>query len=577
MQRRFRKFFSQLLISYLLIGVLPLVFIGPLAYSLVRNVLLDRVRTATQQTNDRLFLQTQGLVGDIRTVLDAIASEQAFGALYEPEISIEQQTQLYNALFLLLTARHLKPSVHVVSLDGQVRLNSVETPAEYTQEPYRSWGVLRKAFLAEGDDVLYLHAPQDGLGRVFSLARYVNQASFEGFVILDVSYAQLKDMLDTHASDHVPYVAILDEYMTSSRIIRGVFTEQELDFIRQNTMRTSIPVATKDGRRFLFSLQTEPGLAFSMVSLYPLAQIDEITSLMAMISISLGTLMTLLCFYLAYRYSRKASKPLDEVVACLKRVSEGDFTARTHPEGNDEFGVLGESVNQMVMDMERLLLTNQQKEQSLRTAQIKALQAQTKPHFIFNCLELVKWYILLDQSEEASATIVELGLLLRSTLDLAEGVITIEEELGIISHYLALQQRRMGDRLTVEWDIDPELYTLMIPRFLLQPLVENALMHGLEKKRGKGKLSICVKRDASAILFSIADDGVGMESRKAKAMASFRVINDAMHEGTGLQNVQRRLVLNYGNACKFSMDSEAGTGTTIMIRIEQGVLQWKND
>jgi len=574
-QRRFRKFFSQLLISYLLIGVLPLVIIGPLAYSLVRNILLDRVRTTTIEVNERLFLQLQSLVGDTLTVLDAIATDQAFLPLYAPQISQEQQTNLYNALFLLLTARHLKPSVHVVSLDGQVRLNSVETPLEYTQQPYRSWGVLRKAFLANGADVLYLHAAQDGLGRILTLARYVKQASFEGFIILDVQFDQLTEVLETYVSAHFPYVAILDEHMTSSRMLNGIFSEQELDFIRQNRQSMHNPVSTINGQRFLFSVQTDRELAVSLASLYPLAQIDEITSIMATISISLGTLMTLLCFYLAYRYSRKASKPLDEVVALLKRVSEGDFSARTHITGNDEFSVLGESVNQMVMDMERLLLTNQQKEQSLRTAQIKALQAQTKPHFIFNCLELVKWYIMLNQSEEASATIVELGLLLRSTLDLAEGVITLEEELAIISHYLALQQRRMGERLIVEWDIDPELYTLMIPRFLLQPLVENALMHGLEKKRGKGSLTISAKREDASILFSIADDGVGMESQRAKSMASYREITNAMQEGTGLQNVQRRLSLNYGSACEFSISSEVGKGTTITIRIQQGALQWK--
>jgi len=574
-QRRVRKFFSQLLISYLLIGVLPLVIIGPLAYSLVRNILLDRVRSTTVEVNDRLFLQLQGLVGDTLTVLDAIATDQTFLPLYASQISQEQQTNLYNALFLLLTARHLKPAVHVVSLDGHVRLNSVETPIEYTQESYRNWGVLRKAFLTQGEAVLYLHASQDSLGRIFSLARHVKQASFEGFIILDIGYEQLKDILDTHSTAHFPYVAILDEHKTSSRILNGIFTDEELDFIRQSSLSIHTPVSINDGQRYQFSIQNDRDLAFSLVSLYPLAQIDEITSIVATISISLGTLMTLLCFYLAYRYSRKASKPLDEVVACLKRVSEGDFSARTHIIGNDEFGVLGESVNEMVMNMERLLLTNQQKEQSLRTAQIKALQAQTRPHFIFNCLELVKWYILLNQSEEASATIVELGLLLRSTLDLAEGMITLEEELAIVSHYLALQQRRMGERLSVECDIDSTLNSLTIPRFLLQPLVENALMHGLEKKRGKGRLTIGTKREDAAILFTISDDGVGMESERAKGMASYREIIDAMQEGTGLQNVQRRLTLNYGSACEFFIRSDVGKGTTITIRIQQEVLQWK--
>ena len=262
MQRRVKKFFTRLLISYLLIGVFPLVIIGPLTYSLVRNILMERVRETTVEVTDRAFTQLQSLLNDGVIILDAIATDQAFISLFEAQITQERQTSLYNSLFLLLTGRNLKPSVHVVSLDGEVRLNSMQTPPEYYLEPYRNWGVLRKAFIANGEPVLYLHTGHDELNRVLSLARYIKQGAFEGFIILDVDHPQFSAALETTRAAHFPFLAILDQHKTSSRALNGIFDEGILDVIRKYPQSTLIPLSSYDGNRFLFHLKTDTVLSF---------------------------------------------------------------------------------------------------------------------------------------------------------------------------------------------------------------------------------------------------------------------------------------------------------------------------
>ncbi len=572
-----KTFFSKLLASYLLIGVLPLVILSPLAYIVTRNILVERTKETTQEFATLGYRQLEAVVDDAVLILETIATDPVFVPLFDGPLTDDERTSLYNSLFLLLMGRQNKPAVYVVDSSLSVRLNSAEIPPEYHLEQYQNWGVLRKAAIADGEVILYLHRANDPYQRVMSIARYVQTPSFSGYIILDLFEAHLAGVLAKIPANMMVNLAILDEHKTMGIPFKGSISGEDVTVVRQQEHLLLTPQTTPSGSRRIYAIEPDHQGAFFVAATHSLQQIDEITSLIATISIGLGTLLTLLGFYLAFIYSRKASEPLKEVVRCLERVGEGDFSARTAVTSNDEFGLLARSVDQMVVDMQRLIEVNNQREQSLRSAQIKALQAQLNPHFMFNCLELIKWYILLGEVENASQTVIELGQLLRSTLDLGGGLITLSEELEIIGHYLALQQRRLGARLSVSIEVDDRLRGLMIPRFLLQPLVENAVMHGLEKKRGKGALRVTAERRGGTVTFVIADNGVGMKSESAQEIIRYRKIIDPMQEGTGVQNVLRRLLLYYGEQCTIDITSEQGEGTRITIVIEEEGLQWKSD
>jgi two-component system sensor histidine kinase YesM len=572
-----KTFFSKLLASYLLIGVLPLVILSPLAYIVTRNILVERTKETTQEFATLGYRQLEAVVDDAVLILETIATDPVFVPLFDGPLTDDERTSLYNSLFLLLMGRQNKPAVYVVDSSLSVRLNSAEIPPEYHLEQYQSWGVLRKAAIADGEVILYLHRANDPYQRVMSIARYVQIPTFSGYIILDLFEAHLAEVLAKIPANMMVNLAILDEHKTMGIPFKGSISGEDVTVVRQQEHLLLTPQTTPSGSRRIYAIEPDHQGAFFVAATHSLQQIDEITSLIATISIGLGTLLTLLGFYLAFIYSRKASEPLKEVVRCLERVGEGDFSARTAVTSNDEFGLLARSVDQMVVDMQRLIEVNNQREQSLRSAQIKALQAQLNPHFMFNCLELIKWYILLGEVENASQTVIELGQLLRSTLDLGGGLITLSEELEIIGHYLALQQRRLGARLSVSIEVDDRLRGLMIPRFLLQPLVENAVMHGLEKKRGKGALRVTAERRGGTVTFVIADNGVGMKSESAQEIIRYRKIIDPMQEGTGVQNVLRRLLLYYGEQCTIDITSEQGEGTRITIVIEEEGLQWKSD
>jgi two-component system sensor histidine kinase YesM len=317
----------------------------------------------------------------------------------------------------------------------------------------------------------------------------------------------------------------------------------------------------------MYTLVRNDVLGYAILLYYPLAQVEELLRLIAMVFIIVAGVMTGMSVVLALYVSRNAAKPLSQVVNVLQKVSHGDFSARTDIDRKDEFGNLGLSVNDMVVRMKQLIDTNRQKEQSLRTSEIKSLMCQTNPHFIFNCLETIKWYILLGDTKEASESVVELGSLLRSSLDLGEGIITVQEEIGFIEKYLLLQKRRLGNRMRVKFEIDPDILSIRIPRFLFQPIVENAIMHGLENKMGQGELLIKCYEERSVLHVIVKDNGLGMSGELARKMSSYREMNEVTEGGTGLQNLVRRLKLYYGDTAGIRIHSTPMKGTQVNIDI----------
>lgn len=173
----------------------------------------------------------------------------------------------------------------------------------------------------------------------------------------------------------------------------------------------------------------------------------------------------------------------------------------------------------------------------------------------------------MGDTKEASETVVELGSLLRSSLDLGEGVITVAEEIEFIKKYIALQKRRMGDRVHVKFEIDSAILNVRIPRLLFQPVVENAIMHGLEKKIGKGDLLIRCYKEQGYLHFVVKDDGLGMNEMVARNLVKYQDIIDVQAGGSGMQNLVRRLHLYYGEEAGIQVSSSQGGGTQVSIFI----------
>ena len=205
------------------------------------------------------------------------------------------------------------------------------------------------------------------------------------------------------------------------------------------------------------------------------------------------------------------------------------------------------------------------KERALREAQFISLQDQIQPHFLFNALNTIARTALLEGAKRTEALSLALGRLFRYALGAPESMVTLREELAIVEEYLAFQRLRFGERLRWTLDAAPELQNVRIPRFTIQPFVENAVRHGIEPREEGGSVEISARIRKGRLLLDIRDTGVGMAAEKRGAPG--RGSPGRAEEGIGIANVRKRLELRYGPAARLTVRSERGQGTAVRIGI----------
>ena len=228
-----------------------------------------------------------------------------------------------------------------------------------------------------------------------------------------------------------------------------------------------------------------------------------------------------------------------------------------------EMGMVNISQKQLMSEMK----AKGDLEKMLREAEIKALQAQINPHFLFNALNTIARLALLEGAKRTEEVVYALSDLLRNNLRANDQLATVREELSYIKDYLLIQQARFGDRITAELEIPEDLMEEKIPGFTLQPLVENAIIHGLEPKKGGGKISIAGRSVEQGFIISVSDSGVGITPEKVREIFSQekRVAGKGHTTGLGLINVHKRIQLSFGAEYGLTMTGQPDIGTCVYI------------
>ena len=260
---------------------------------------------------------------------------------------------------------------------------------------------------------------------------------------------------------------------------------------------------------------------------------------------------------------RSVTGPIQKLCSQTRRVASGDFSAKTDVDTEDEIAVLTDSFNEMTAEIGSLVYDIKQQEKSRRIAEMRLLQAQINPHFLYNTLDTIVWLAEEKKTDEVVSIVTTLSAFFRTTLSKGKDYITIKEEKSHIESYLKIQQIRYQDIMEYEIDIPSELDEYRIPKLTLQPLVENALYHGIKQKRGGGKVQISGKLEGEKIILSVTDNGQGMSEKQ------FRELKDRLEQGTGaegtggfgLLNVNQRLQYYYGKEYGLRFESEEGKGT----------------
>ncbi|NLK13531.1 MAG: sensor histidine kinase [Spirochaetales bacterium] len=273
-----------------------------------------------------------------------------------------------------------------------------------------------------------------------------------------------------------------------------------------------------------------------------------------------------LAMIFSFLFSRSIARPIASLAMRMDRVDRSNLQTRPVKSKITEFAQLENSYNVMIDQIRMLLEQTREEQKKLSEAERKALESQMNPLFLFNTLNTIKALARINNQEEIYTITVKLGKLLRSTIDSHESEATLADSIALIDSYLTIQKLRYGEKLVTSIHLDPTCAHIKTPKLVIQPLVENAIIHGLEPKVGNWFLAVRVEAVGRQIQITIEDNGVGFD--RTTLPRDLNELANSTH--VGVYNVYRRLSLAYQNELEFSIDSTVGKGTIVRIGLPIG-------
>ena len=329
-------------------------------------------------------------------------------------------------------------------------------------------------------------------------------------------------------------------------------------------------VMIKD-KPFLMVSSTSSYSNWKTVTLIPIDEFIKDSNALKKISYYICILSLAICTLISVFFSYLIFKPIVSLRKAMKKVEDGDLTVEVNVNSNDEMGQLRKSFNRMIEKINNLIQRDYNSQILMKQAQLDSLQSQINPHFLYNVLDSIRAEALIKDAEEVADMIKILGDMFQYSTNKGGNIVGISEEVKNIENYITLQKFRFNEKINVKMDIPDEILECRTLRLILQPIVENAIIHGLEPKIGPGTITISAEVLGDDILFIISDDGMGIKANELNHLNS-ELLKDRSGENAiigdklGVFNVNARLRNIFGEKYGLVFESIEGQGTTVIIR-----------
>jgi two-component system sensor histidine kinase YesM len=333
------------------------------------------------------------------------------------------------------------------------------------------------------------------------------------------------------------------------------------DILRQKSGTANVAI---DGKDFIVCFDTSAVTGWTSVVMFPVeALVADIAPTIRNSAYTMAVVMFALSLLLAFILSGQVARPLKKLIAAIRKVGDGDFESRIdlNPENNDEFSVVLAKFNDMNEKVNALIEENYKAKLREQEAEIMALNVQLNPHFLYNTLNIMNWLAIDRDQKELSKMLVSLSNMLHYTTHNHQDTGDLREELEWLRHYLFIMGERFKGKFRVEFEIDEALYRYRVPRLFLQPIIENAILHGFGAITEGGVIHISGQIRDGERWFIIRDNGRGMPEHVARALL------EADSEHVGLKNVHKRIQFLYGKDYGLQVKSTPAAGTEVIVRL----------
>ena len=586
MRNKLKKIFpnkirNQLFVVYILTFTAIIIIISTVLIALLSNLMIDKIGASRldllKQIGERsnvvknssitisnLYKLNSSLISALTGKLDATREKKI-------KVNLDDMKKNFDVVF---SEVGIAFDVIVIGDNGFCYSSQEGDNYDFASLKNQLW---YKSIFGKKDDITFISSFKDvfGVGKkqyVFSASRRIlnSDGNEVGTLLINIDEVYLSDIYQS-ALNGTNVIYIID---SNGNIISHTNKDMRgMNFINVENFKklygeNDFRLTKKSVGEYLISNYHDTQTGWTIIEEMPSSFVlSDVYRAYIIISIIIG-ICFLISLIISYLVAGKVSKPLLDLCDSLNQVKEGNFDVVSKVAGYDEINLLKSSFNGMAQEIKKLLEDIKNKEAYKRRIENDLLRAQINPHFLYNTLFSIKCLAETRRPEEVSEMISALIDFLKMTLRKDADLICLSEEFIITEKYLVLQQMRYCDKLSFEFEPDEKTTQCMVPALILQPIVENAIFHGIEAKNEMGIIVISSEIQNERLIISISDDGAGMnEDTLERVIDTCTNKEYTRNESIGIANVSGRIKVDFGNEYGLHIESEAGIGTTVTIEL----------
>lgn len=472
--------------------------------------------------------------------------------LNKSKINEQDKSVLSNKMFTILSNKSSKIALHIIKEDFS--LSTDRLPQMYDLKKFGNWGILRY-LKNNGTESIYpnYYLWQNKKINSFSISsKLIKNDKVYGYIIMDFTQDYVKDLLNTLEMTNIGKI----KFIISSLEGFVIFNNLEYKNIISSSYLKDILIQNKE---YMNLSVVNNNLKIKIYGLIHNSYIK--TNIEIFYSIFLNALVPTFFFAacIVIMISNKMVKP---ILSLAKRVRGIEMDKQTFEKTrNDELGEIEEAFIELLNKINDYHVVDIAKREQLKIAEIKMLQSQINPHFLYNTLDSIKWKAKLNHVDDIAKMVMELGNVLKSSMNYNETIVSVKKEIGLIQSYIYIQKERYVDRFDFVLNVEERVLEFLIPKFLLQPLIENAITHGMEKVSSKVLIELNAYCDDKFLYFEVIDNGKGFNRNLEE------ILNDNSSTSIALKNINKRIKLYYGEEFNLSLDKNYLKGTKMFIKI----------
>lgn len=560
MDKKVKKYSDVIRSTIIWYAIVPIILVSLIAYMVLFFFGNKLIVKENNNSNKKISESMEENLNEYSSLINNISSDEGLISIIKDGVKPQR---IYDALYKFVNKRTVKSNFYVFDKEGNMIISNRNSKPEYISEenPFM-WGIFSR-MKSKNKEVITMINKVDqskyayGILTLGKAILYNNEII--GYIIFDFSEEDIFNLITGYtASD----IIITDRH----NIIDATNNKYSDQLYRlKNDFRQIDGYSNIDGNPYYIK---KTSLKDTSLMVYSITNLDIFNRAFFIGGIFLFVLF-LVIFYLMLFISKKVAYSktitINEIVKAIESIQEGNLDTKLEINSEDEFGIITKAYNKMLVDIKKLIESNKEEVALRMQSEIKELEAQFNPHFLFNTLETIRIMIKLDK-EKAGDIIVNLSALLRYGINNEIHSVKLKDDIGYINSYLKILKYRFGDKLQFNINIDDEVLEATIPKLLLQPVIENSIKYGFENK-STINIEITSRIKDEKIYIVIKDDGCGIDKERMYYLKRLLNKNQNDTDTIGLYNIKKRIQLIYGDEYGIEVDSIEGEGTSVTIAL----------